>query len=123
MTTLILLILSSVVLSAVGQVILKVGVEKVDLAGLTESVSVVSAALTALLNPWVALGLVTYGSAAVVWLFVLSRADVSFAYPFLGLAFVMTTALGVVFLGEHVSALRMIGTALVIGGLVLVAMS
>ena len=123
MVMLILLILTSVILSAVGQVILKIGVEDVGLASLSANNSLYSSIVAALLNPWVLLGLFTYGSAAIVWLFVLSKADVTFAYPFLGLAFVITMALGMVVLGEQVTMLRIVGTLLVVGGLTLVAMS
>jgi len=123
MATLILLILTSVILSAVGQVILKIGVEDVGLAGLSASESLLNTIFAALLNPWVLLGLLTYGSAAVVWLFVLARSDVTFAYPFLGLAFVLTIGLGIIVLDEQVTLLRTAGTLLVVAGLALVARS
>ena len=123
MANLFLLILISVFLSAVGQVILKIGVEDVGLARLSANESLSNAIIAALINPWVLLGLLTYGSAAVVWLFVLARSDVTFAYPFLGLAFVITIGLGIVVLDEHVTLLRTVGTLLVVAGLALVARS
>jgi len=123
MATLILLILTSVILSAVGQVILKIGVEDVGLANLSANESLLDTIFAALLNPWVLLGLLTYGSAAIVWLFVLARSDVTFAYPFLGLAFVLTIGLGIIVLDEQVTMLRTTGTLLVVAGLALVARS
>ena len=59
--------------------------------------------LHALSSPLVWLGLGLYGASAVLWLWVLSRLDVSLAYPLVSLGFVVTMGLGIVWLGEPFS--------------------
>ena len=68
-------------------------------------------------------GLLFYGLGAFMWLFVLSRIDVSMAYPFVGLGFILTMALGVILLEEQVNLTRILGTVFVIIGVVLVSRS
>ncbi len=52
-----------------------------------------------------------------VWLVVLSKLEVSVAYPLLSIGYVITAIVGFFFLGENVTFLRMIGIALICGGL------
>jgi drug/metabolite transporter (DMT)-like permease len=117
-TRLFLLILASVSLSALAQLALKLGVDgsgdaRADAGGL--------AAMLA--SPLVLGGLALYGVGAVVWLFVLGRAPLSLAYPFVGMGFILTASLGVLVLGETLNASRIAGTLLIALGCVLVARS
>lgn len=75
----------------------------------------------ALSSPMVWLGLVLYGVSAVLWLWVLSRLDVSVAYPLVSLGFVVTLAAGVLWLGEPFSWLRVGGCTLIVVGVSLLA--
>jgi multidrug transporter EmrE-like cation transporter len=57
------------------------------------------------------------------WLYVLGRAPLSLAYPFVGMGFIFTLLAGVFVLGETVSVVRLAGTLLIALGCVLVAQS
>ena len=115
-----LLILVSVGLSALAQLALKLGAGSAapsraqgigeELSGLVQS-------------PWVLVGLGLYGLGALLWLFVLGRAPLSLAYPFVGMGFILTMLAGAWYLGEHISAARAAGTLLIAAGCVLVARS
>jgi len=72
-------------------------------------------------SPYVMGGLALYGFGAIVWLFVLARLDVTTAYPFVGLGFILTMILGALFLGEVLTPSKVVGTLLVTAGVVLVA--
>lgn len=74
------------------------------------------------LQPAVVGGFALYGAGAVVWLSVLSRWDVSKAYPLVGLGFVATAAVGAL-LGEAVSVTRAVGVLVICTGVWLVARS
>ena len=76
-----------------------------------------------LLRPGVLGGLALYGIGTVVWLRALARTELSQAYPFVGLGFVLTAALGYVLFNEALGPSRLIGTALVIAGVFLVGRS
>jgi len=115
-----LLILVSVCMSACAQILLKVGMTP---SGNGPDATLMATALRVLLNPWVIGGLGLYFLGAVVWLSVLSRVEVSYAYPFVGLGFIATMILGTIFLGEHVGPIRVVGSLLIVSGIVLVARS
>ncbi len=66
-------------------------------------------------------GLFLYGLSAVVWLFVLARLDVSVAYPFVALGFLVTMALGCLLFGEAFTVRKVLGTLIVMLGVYLVA--
>ena len=88
------LILVSVTLSACAQVLFKFGVAPVP--GSVGNPSLIGAIINTLLRPGVLGGLALYGVGTVVWLRALARTELSQAYPFVGLGFVMTAALGYV---------------------------
>lgn len=58
-----------------------------------------------------------------LWLFVLSKIEVSAAYPLLSIGYVITAVAGVLFLGENVSPSRIGGIILICMGLVLIGRS
>jgi len=115
------LILVSVTLAAIAQVTLKMGMNHVtdanggQLALTGESLKQI---LTTLLV-WVGLGI--FAISAVLWLFALSRASLSFAYPFAALGYVIIVAASILFLDEHVPPLGWAGVACIVVGILLVA--
>ena len=115
------LILISVTFAAIAQVTLKMGMNQVtdanggQLALTGESLKQI---LTTLLV-WVGLGI--FAISAVLWLFALSRASLSFAYPFAALGYVIIVAASILFLGEHVPPLGWAGVACIVVGILLVA--
>lgn len=117
-----LLILASVGLSAIAQVTLKLGMSSKRVQDTLVTVGGrLDSALTILTEPMVLIGLGLYGIGALTWLLVLAKLDVSAAYPFLGLGFVITMLLGWLLLGESIGFLRVIGAVLISIGIVLVA--
>jgi drug/metabolite transporter (DMT)-like permease len=119
----IVFILVSVTLSALAQITMKSGMSSAAIRGGLDDGSLFSLALDVISNPFVMGGLGLYGISAVLWLGVLARFEVSRAYPFVGLGFVFTMVFAALFLGEKVTAARLVGTLLVIGGTALVARS
>lgn len=121
---LISLILFSVSLSAVAQLLLKIGVGRANVVGTAaESAPALSRLASMLFSPFVLLGLATYAVGTIIWLFVLAKSPLSVAYPFVGAGFIMTAALGVLVLGENLSGLRMFGVVMIALGCALVARS
>ena len=66
-------------------------------------------------------GFFLYGLGAVIWLFVLARLDVSIAYPFVALGFILTMVLGCLVFGEVLTLRKILGTLIVASGIYLVA--
>ena len=115
------LILASVACSAVAQLLLKLGMVNAAYARAAAAQDWAGMAAAALLNPLVVGGLSLYFAGAVVWLVVLGKADLSYAYPFVGLGFILSLALGFFVLHEPVTPARLAGTVLIALGAVLVA--
>jgi multidrug transporter EmrE-like cation transporter len=59
----------------------------------------------------------------VLWIMVLSRVEVSIAYPMVSIGYVVTAALGWLLLNETVSPMRLLGIAIIIVGVTVVARS
>jgi drug/metabolite transporter (DMT)-like permease len=66
-------------------------------------------------------GLATFVLSAAVWLIVLSKASLSFAYPFASLTYVLILVFDRFVLREPISGLRYAGVALIIAGLLLIS--
>jgi multidrug transporter EmrE-like cation transporter len=118
-----ILILAGVGLNAAAQLLLKVATR--PLAHFTEfgletlRYSMVSLGTSV---PFWA-GMLCYGTSVCVWLAALSKAPVSTAYPMLSLGYVVVTAVSVLWLGETLSAPKVLGIALICAGVVLVSRS
>lgn len=119
-TMLIGLILVSVTLAAVAQLTLKYGMNQV-----TERSGVVGLSGTSIKaiaeTPAVWAGLILFGLSAVVWLAVLSRASLSFAYPFAALTYILILVFDHFVLHEVVPPLRWAGVAFIAIGIFLVS--
>jgi drug/metabolite transporter (DMT)-like permease len=61
-------------------------------------------------------GLACYGLSVLLWIYVLSRAEASYAYPFLGLGFVLVAVAGWLLLGEDLSPQRLGATLVIMAG-------
>jgi drug/metabolite transporter (DMT)-like permease len=72
-------------------------------------------------NGYFLAALVLYFALAVLWVWVLSFTPLSRAYPFVALAFALTPILGVLLFAEPLSARLVIGLAVILCGLALVA--
>jgi multidrug transporter EmrE-like cation transporter len=117
------LILSSVALSALAQISFKFGVAVDARAAALDSRAALLGVLESLVTPGVLFGLLLYAIGTLLWIAVLARVEVSQAYPFVGLGFVLTALLGYLLFGDSLGVQRMVGIALVVGGIALVAQS
>jgi multidrug transporter EmrE-like cation transporter len=123
---LLLLTLAGTVLSALAQVVLKLGMSS---TAVQQAINAPresmyrELAIAMSTSPWLWSGLGLYGLSMLVWLMVLARVDVSMAYPFVGLGVVVTVLAGQFMLGEAVGPIRLAGCLLVALGIVLVARS
>jgi drug/metabolite transporter (DMT)-like permease len=117
---LIALILLSVALAALAQLTLKHGTDQVTAR--SGPLRLGSESLQAIVTtPAVWAGLIVFGLSAVVWIVVLSRTSLSFAYPFASLTYVLILMADRFVLDQEVPGLRYAGVAFIVVGIVLVA--
>ena len=115
------LILLSVTLSATAQITLKLGMSNPFIQQAIASASVFSIFSSILTNWFVMGGLALYFASAAVWLFVLAKVEVSFAYPFVGLGFILTMLLAYLINGEALSVAKIVGTLCIAIGIAFIA--
>ena len=109
MSIAVLYILISVLGSAGGQVLLKKGMN--NTGPVTLSLSQLPSVLWRMAtNPYVAVGLTIYLIGTVFWLAALSRVDLSYAYPFASLSYVIMLVASWQMFDEKISLGRLFGT-------------
>ncbi len=116
------LILLDVALNVVGQLSLKFGMSKMGNFSVSLP-SLISVFARAAVNPFIILGVVCYGTGFLVWLIVLAKAEVSYAYPMISLGYVFTAILAWQLLGEHVTIFRIVGIFVTCLGVFIIARS
>jgi undecaprenyl phosphate-alpha-L-ara4N flippase subunit ArnF len=118
---------ASIVLSALGQLGMKAGMQNLKLARAGGEL-----AWSALSTPplrdalfFTAAGLVAYGLSLLAWLAVLVRYRLSYAYPLLALSYVLVYAGATQWpaLAEAATPQRTIGTLLILAGVVLASLT
>lgn len=117
-----LFLFTGVCLNAAAQLLLKAGTNAVGVIQLTPETWFATGLKLVTQLPILG-GLACYGISLVVWIVGLSRVDVSLAYPLLSLGYVMGTLGAWYFLGEIVSAQRLLAIGVIIVGVVLLTRS
>lgn len=74
-----------------------------------------------LINPWVLSGVVATFLAGISWMLTMTKFDISYAYPFISLNYLIILASGFFLFDEPMSLHKLIGTILVIVGLTVIA--
>lgn len=118
-----LAVLASVLLSSLAQVALKAGVKRPDVGEALAGHGALAVLQSVASSPMVWVGLGIYGASTLLWLLVLARVDVSLAYPFVGLGFVVTMLLGWLVHGEVLSPARIVGTLMIVAGVIVLGRS
>ncbi len=116
------LILFTVLTNAVAQILLKRGMLSLGPLDFSASSPLVTI-FRVVFQPFVFGGLCVFVISMASHLYVLSKAELSFAYPFLSLAYVVVLAFAWFAFDEQVGLLRIAGVALICLGTVLVARS
>jgi len=102
------LILTGVLLNSAAQIVLKQGMRAIGSFAFTWD-NFIPIGIRAGSNPFILAGIGFYGISVIVWLMVLSRVDVSYAYPMLSIGYIVAALAGKAFFGEPVDIVRWAG--------------
>ena len=116
-----LLILTGVGLNAAAQLLLKVATRPLSHFTVFDADTLSSSILILFRSIPFWAGMFCYAASICVWLGALSKAPVSTAYPMLSLGYVVVAFASVLWLGETLSAPKVLGIALICAGVVLVS--
>jgi multidrug transporter EmrE-like cation transporter len=116
------LILLGVLLNAAAQLFLKEGMRRIGYFDFTWT-NTIPIALQAAGNVFILGGLLCYVISVAVWLLVLSRVEVSYAYPLLSVGYIVNAVAGYYLFQENLSLTRITGILIIIVGVYFVTKS
>jgi len=115
-------ILFTVMTNAAAQLMLKHGMMTLGPLSFTPETAI-QRLFQIVFHPWVFAGLATFVISMASHLYVLSKVELSFAYPFLSLAYVAVALFAFFIFKEDLNAWRIAGIAFICVGTVLIAQS
>ena len=74
-----------------------------------------------LLNPWVISAILATFASGLSWMLAMSKFDLSYAYPFTSLLYVLMMVASVVFFNESLTINKMIGVCFIMIGIIIIA--
>jgi drug/metabolite transporter (DMT)-like permease len=110
-----LLLLLNILMLAGGQTLWKLGLSR---HSFTFSVTGI---IKMLFSPIIFTGLVIYALASVVWFYIISKVDLSTAYPMQSLCYIFVSVAGLVLFKENISLIKWGGLIMITAGAFLVS--
>ncbi len=116
--TLILMMFGAIALNVCGHSFLKAGMNRI---GAINPLEVITNFTHVVLSPFIILGLASYVASVALYIVVLSRTDLSYAYPLLmSTGYVLIVLISFLIFKEPFSAYKWVGIALILVGVILV---
>ncbi|MCL5957700.1 MAG: EamA family transporter [Chloroflexi bacterium] len=109
-------------LSVSGELLLKYGMNQHGFFGLSAS-GLLPSLVRIFTNPFILAGFALIFSGSIFWLSVISRVELSYAYPMLSLSYVLTVAASWFLFSENVTPIRIGGVLIICLGVYVVSRS
>ena len=116
----VLLLFFSISLAVAGQLFMKHGMMMFGTFPVTQ---LLVKMLPMIFQPYVFIGIICFGVSSIFWLVVLSRIDLSLAYPLVSIAYIAVAIFSYYVFKENVSLLRWIGIITICLGVLLISRS
>jgi multidrug transporter EmrE-like cation transporter len=104
----------SIFLGATGQFLFRLGMIQY---GQVTALGIWKQLLPVVLTPPIFLGFICFGVSSVLWLAVISRWPLSYAYPLVAAGYVIAMIYGTVFLHEIITLPKLMGCGLILAGI------
>ncbi len=114
-----ILLFIDIIFATSSQILMKTGVSK--LGGLEQFHGLLPLLFAFITSPYIIIGLFLTGSGILLWLTIISNLELSFAYPFNSLSYVVILLYGALVLGENVNIIRISGVAMIIAGVIIIS--
>lgn len=120
-----LLLLIAALIGVCGQILLKMGVDQAapHLPKINSLGNLLQTVFIFLKNPKILSAIILYGSGFFLWLLILTKFELSYVFPLLAIVYVLLLIFSWLFLKENITALRVLGTLIIVIGIILVAKS
>ncbi len=116
------LIITGVMLNAAAQITLKQGMLQIGRFAFSLK-NIIPVGLEIASSPYVIAGILCYIVSVIIWLMVLSRVDVSYAYPLLSIGYIVTAFAGKLLFDEPIGPQRWSGILVICIGVYLITRS
>jgi multidrug transporter EmrE-like cation transporter len=116
----VILLVVSIGLAIVGQILMKQGMIMFGQFPMSQFIQNI---FPMLFQPFVFFGIVAFGFSSLFWLAVISRIQLSLAYPLVSVAYVITAIYSYYFFNENLSPLRWIGIIIICIGVFIISRS
>lgn len=111
--------LISILLGSIAQYFLKIGISSISM----DNKKIIMILIEIITNlPFIG-GILCYGLSMIFWLHVLSKLELSKAYPLVSLGYIFTLLLGYFLLHENINNYKILGVIFIIIGVILIAKS
>lgn len=114
-----LVLLIAISLSVTGETLLKKGINSLGALDFAPA-ALLPTFFRIFTTPLVFLGFVFIFGGSLFWLAVLSKWDLSLAYPLLSISYIASLFVGAIFLSEQITLIRIVGVVVVVIGVVLI---
>jgi drug/metabolite transporter (DMT)-like permease len=115
-----ILLLTSVAFGATGQFLFRMGMRSY---GQVSAFGAFRQIVSIVLTPSIFVGFALFGISSILWLSVISKYQLSYAYPMVSMGYVLTLILSQLFLNEQINTYRILGTCLIVSGVVFISKS
>ena len=116
------LLVVGIILGVAAQLALKYGMQKANITNFSNERKL-TIAKKMFLNVPVILGFTAYGLSMLTWLAVLSKLDLSYAYPMIASGYVFVALGSRALFKEHISKPRWLSLAIIILGVIVIGLS
>lgn len=113
-------ILSSVLLNSAAQILMRKGMLDV---GAISTQNLINSAFAMVQNLWLWGAMMSYAISILLWMLVLSRVQVSYAYPFLSIGYIVAAVIGYFWMGETMDMYKVFGIGIICIGIVVLSQS
>ena len=112
-------IIITIVFTTLGQLVFKKGIDSLIVSPGKDIISIVKYFINALMNGWVVLGFILALCAAFSWMLALRNYELSSAYPFQSLNFILVPMLSILLYSESFNSYKLIGILIIVFGIII----
>ncbi|SEF60792.1 EamA family transporter [Paenibacillus sp. UNC499MF] len=112
-------ILLSVGMGAVGQVLLKAGANRLGELSLAPA-TLIPDIFRMIKTPEILIGLILFGTSFLLWVKVLTKVELSYAYPMMSLSYVIVFVMSFLWFQEAFTMQKLVGMAVIIIGIIII---
>jgi len=113
----------SIIFAVSSQLIIKWQMSQHDLSGSLSMVDKFYYALTMLVNPFILLSILFTLLSGLSWMIAMSKFDISYAYPFTTLGFVLVFGFSILLFNEPFSWQKLLGLIFIVVGIIITSKS